>query len=96
MTSYAERFVDKDTLLVVLGDHEPAPLITGDSNSRAVPVHVISEDPALIQPFLDLGYISGTFPNAQQSAPTMDVFRNQFIRAFSEGPSPKVSLLTKD
>ena len=96
MTGYAERFVDKNTLLIVLGDHEPAPLITGDNTGRAVPVHVISADPALIRPFLDLGYASGTFPNLEQSAQKMDVFRNQFIRAFSGGPSPKISLLTKD
>ncbi len=35
-------------VFVVLGDHQPAPLLTGDGASPDVPVHVISDDPALL------------------------------------------------
>ncbi len=38
-----------DALVVVLGDHQPAPLVTGDDPSAAVPLHVIARDPALLQ-----------------------------------------------
>ena len=50
--SYAARFVDERTLLILVGDHQPAPLITGEGASRDVPMHVISGDPALLEPFL--------------------------------------------
>ena len=84
MIGYAERYVDNRTLLIVLGDHQPAPLITGDNSSRAVPVHVISDDPALVQPFLDWGFLRGALPDPDQPAPRMDAFRDWFVRAFSE------------
>ena len=87
MTSYAERFVDDETLLIVLGDHQPAPLITGDDASRAVPVHVISGDPVLVRPFTEWGFQPGAFPDPGQSARRMDAFRDWFVRAFSEAPS---------
>ena len=92
MIGYAERYVDDRTLLIVLGDHQAAPLITGDNASRAVPVHAISGDPALLQPFLDWGFKGGALPDPDQPAPGMDAFRDWFVRAFSEpatGPGPK-------
>ena len=84
MIGYAERYVDDRTLCIVLGDHQPAPLITGEGASRAVPVHVISRDPALLQPFLNWGFDSGALPDLDQPARRMDAFRDWFIRAFSE------------
>ena len=84
MTSYAERYVEEGTLLIVLGDHQAAPLIIGDGASRAVPVHVISRDPALVGPFLDWGFRRGALPDPDRPPPGMDAFRDWFIRAFSE------------
>ena len=84
MIGYAERYVDDRTLLIVLGDHQPAPMITGDNSSRAVLVHVISGDPALLQPFLDWGFKGGALPDPDHPAPRMDAFRDWFVRAFSE------------
>ena len=84
MTAYAERYVDDRTLLIVLGDHQPAPLITGDEAGRAVPVHVISGDPALVQPFIDWGFEMGGRPSVGAPTPRMDAFRDWFVRAFSE------------
>ena len=84
MTSYAEHYVDDRTLLIVLGDHQAAPLIIGDDASRAVPVHVISRDPALVQPFLDWGFQSGALPDPDRPPRGMDAFRDWFVRAFSK------------
>ena len=84
MIGYAERYVDERTLLIVMGDHQPAPLITGDDASRAVPVHVISGDAAMVQPFLDWGFEAGALPDPDHPSPGMDAFRDWFVRAFSE------------
>ena len=84
MASYAERYVDEGTLLIVLGDHQAAPLIIGDDASSAVPVHVISRDPGLVQPFLDWGFQSGALPDPDRPGPGMDAFRDWFVRAFSK------------
>ena len=84
MTSYAERYVDDRTLLIVLGDHQAAPLIIGEDASRAVPVHVISRDPELVQPFIDWGFRSGALPDPDRPPLGMDAFRDWFVRAFSK------------
>ena len=34
MAAYAARYVDENTILIALGDHQPAPLITGDDASE--------------------------------------------------------------
>ena len=59
---WAERVVDDKTLLIVLGDHQPAPLITGNNASAAVPVHIISGDPELLASFYTHGFVDGTMP----------------------------------
>ncbi len=62
LASYAAQFVDEQTLMIVVGDHQPAPLITGDDASRDVPIHVITGDPALLEPFRAWGLSSGMRP----------------------------------
>jgi len=86
MVAYAERHVDEHTLLVVLGDHQPAPLVTGDGASWEVPVHVISGDPALLAPFLEWGFVEGAWPNFDLEPEPLgvDFFRDWFVRAYSE------------
>jgi hypothetical protein len=81
--SYAARFVDDRTLLILVGDHQPAPLITGEGASRDVPMHVISGDPGLLEPFLDLGFAAGMRPAPDHAALRMDRFRDWFLAAFS-------------
>lgn len=87
MVSYAERYVDESTLLVLLGDHQPASLITGEGAPWNVPVHVISGDHALVEPFIDWGFVEGAWPPIEAESETMgvDYFRDWFIHAYS-GP----------
>lgn len=83
---WAERVVDDNTLLIVLGDHQAAPLITGDDASGAVPVHIISGDPALLAPFEARGFIPGTLPVLDQAAqaPRMSQLRHWLQSDFGE------------
>jgi hypothetical protein len=89
MADFAERFLDDRTLLVVLGDHQAAPWVTGASSSD-VPVHVIARDGALLEPFLGWGFRPGVFPDSDLSPPRMDGFRQWFVRAFSGDDSGPV------
>ena len=84
MVSYATLHVDESMLLIALGDHQAARLIIGNDANRAVPVHVISGDPELLQPFYDWGFKTGAFPDANRPPPKMDAFRKWFVRAFTE------------
>jgi len=86
VVAYAERHVDQNTLLIVLGDHQPAPLITGPDVTWEVPVHIVSGDPSLVEPFLTWGFIEGTRPDPAPTTTGMDYFRDWFVRAYS-GPT---------
>ncbi len=86
LASYAANFVDARTLLILVGDHQPAPLITGEDASRDVPIHVISGEPALLAPFLAWGFRAGMRPPADAAARRMDQFRDFFLGAFSTPP----------
>ncbi|MFN3616242.1 MAG: sulfatase, partial [Rubrimonas sp.] len=83
--SYAERLADGSALLVVLGDHEPAPFISGVSGFD-VPVHVIG--PAdLVDRFAALDWRPGLIPDPATPALRMDAMRDALLRALSGASS---------
>ena len=71
--SYAAEFADEKTLLIVLGDHQPAPVVTGPGAGSLVPIHVIARDPALLAPFERQGFEPGLLPG--EGAPTLPMAR---------------------
>lgn len=80
--------VDPGALVLVVGDHQPAPLITGPGASRAVPAHVFSGDPALLDAFSALGFVDGGMPGpapagGDAALPGMEAFRPFLLEAFS-------------
>jgi hypothetical protein len=83
LDSYITMFVDDDSLIIVLGDHQPVSEVTDNSPSWAVPVHVISRDPSLIAPFVARGYAPGMIPG--QALAPMAAFLVDFLRDFSAG-----------
>jgi hypothetical protein len=83
LQEYLTRYVTDDSLIIILGDHQPAPLITGEGASRSVPVHVISRDPELLAPFEEWGFIPGMAPKTGPATLPMEAFRDRFLAAFS-------------
>lgn len=91
LASYAIEHAGPDTVMIVLGDHQPAPLVTGEGASRDVPVHILSRDPAVIDKIADWGWTPGLLPAGTLAPWKMDAFRNRFVAAFSPGldvPAP--------
>lgn len=83
LTSYAVEHVDDSTLMIIVGDHQPAPLVTGEEATRDVPFHVVTGNPELLQPFLNWGLVPGMHPEEDAEVRRMDVFRDWFLEAFS-------------
>ncbi|MBW8282736.1 MAG: sulfatase-like hydrolase/transferase [Rhizobium sp.] len=79
---YIARF-GRDAVFVVLGDHQPAALVTGPDASRSVPVHIVSTDRALVEGFAAEGFGVGMTPDPQGPEPSMDSLRERLIRQFS-------------
>lgn len=80
---YAARIMGDHTLMVVLGDHQPAPIVTGPGTPRDVPVHVFSRDADLVARFRDWGFVDGLNPPATGPVAPMSTFRDAFARSFS-------------
>lgn len=82
MAQFAERFLDDRTLLVVAGDHQAAPWVTG-AEGADVPVHVMARSSDLIDPFVAWGFAPGPLPEPGRPTHRMDTFREWFVRAFT-------------
>ena len=73
---YAAHFLGPDDLLILLGDHQPAALITGHKAGPEVPVHVIAADDDLLEPFRQRGFVDGLVPDKTRESPGMDHLRD--------------------
>ncbi len=82
LVSYVETYGDDDLVLVFLGDHQPAPLVTGPDASRDVPITVVSRDPAVLDRTAGWGWTDGLKPGPQAPVRPMNTFRDQFLTAF--------------
>jgi hypothetical protein len=83
LASYAAEYVDEKTLLIVVGDHQPAPVVTGEGVTRDVPFHAVTGNSELLQPFLNWGLTPGMRPDETKPVRRMDAFRDWFLEAFS-------------
>jgi len=86
--AWARRYLGEEALLILLGDHPPAPLITGETDSRAVPVHLISADRALLDPFTAHGFRRGLEPPASVHG-RFDDLRGWLRGAFDAAPAAR-------
>ena len=85
LRGYLANYVRDDSLVIILGDHQPVSELTENSPSWAVPVHVMSRDPDLVAPFLARGYAYGMVPG--QSTFPMESFLMDFLSDYSGGAS---------
>lgn len=80
--NYLAQYVTGDTLIIILGDHQPNLKLTGPGESWSVPVHVISRNPRLLKPFRERGYMAGLFPDQGLPHAGMETFLPGFLRDF--------------
>ena len=85
--SFVQRYGDDDLVLVVLGDHQPATLVTGhDDPSHDVPISVIAHDPKVIDQIAGWSWQDGMLPSPQAPVWPMAAFRDRFLTAFGSSP----------
>ena len=84
IVSYTMTYGDENLVILVLGDHQPAPFVTSESESRDVPIHIISRDPKVMAAVQDWRWTKGMLPAANAPVWGMDALRDRFIAAFSK------------
>jgi phosphatidylglycerophosphate synthase len=85
--SFVRRYGDDELVLVVLGDHQPATVVSGQGAGHDVPISVIAHDPKVIDRIAGWGWQDGMSPSSHAPVWPMAAFRDRFLTAF--GPSPR-------
>jgi hypothetical protein len=79
---FLSAYADEDTVVIVLGDHQPATIVSGTGPGRDVPITVIAQDPAVIDRVEGWGWDPGMRPSDDAPVWRMDAFRDQLLAAF--------------
>ncbi|MGW5558218.1 sulfatase-like hydrolase/transferase [Micromonospora sp. NPDC003944] len=82
LISYVRTYGDDDLVFIVLGDHQPAAVVTGENASRDVPISIITRDRAVLDRISGWGWQDGLKPGPQAPVWRMDAFRDRFLTAF--------------
>jgi hypothetical protein len=88
LTSLLQNVDDPDLVVIALGDHQPAAIVSGAAStaSHDVPITVIARDPAVFAAISDWGWQSGLRPGDAAPVWRMDAFRDRLLAAFSPAP----------
>ena len=74
---------DRDLVMILVGDHQPPALVSGEGASWDVPVHVIAGRPALLDRLRDHGFADGLPPGGTTLA-RMDTLLPLLLDAFGD------------
>jgi phosphatidylglycerophosphate synthase len=89
LISYVQHYGNKNTVLIVLGDHQPWTVVSGAEPSHEVPISIIARDPAVLKRISGWGWTDGLKPSPRAPVWPMSAFRNRFLTAF--GTEPQIS-----
>jgi len=78
--SFVERYGTKNTVLIVLGDHQPARVV--EQAGHDVPITIIAHDPNVISRLTSWGWTDGMLPGSAAPVWPESAFRNRFLNAF--------------
>ena len=85
----------RDMLIVIVGDHPPAPFVGGEAPDRAVPVHLIAGDPAMLAAFAEAGWAAGAVADPAAPLLPMAALRGRLVDAYTP-PAPALSVRASD
>ncbi len=80
--SYVHRYGDHKLVMIMVGDHQPSPVVTGDDAGRDVPITIVAKDPAVISRTAGWGWSPGLRPADGAPVWRMDAFRSRFLATF--------------
>lgn len=80
---YMARY-GNNTLFVILGDHQPPSIINGWGKTADVPIHIISDDPALLERLTEAQWTKGMRPATALPSQPMESMREFLVQVFAE------------
>jgi hypothetical protein len=89
LISWVVNLQDEDLVLVLLGDHQPATLVSGPDASHKVPISLVASDPAVLDRTDAWNWQEGLLPSPTAPVWRMDASRERFLDVFSTTPGPQ-------
>lgn len=83
LISFVLTYGNDNLVVLALGDHQPAPIVSGDGAGRDVPVTIVSRDPAMTAAAAGWGWSTGLRPEPTAPVWRMDAFHHRFLDAFA-------------
>jgi phosphatidylglycerophosphate synthase len=87
LTSFVQHYGSKNLVMIMLGDHQPLPIVSGDHSNHDVPISIIAHDPKVLKQIGSWGWSPGLQPRANAPVWPMSAFRNNFLTAFDSHPA---------
>jgi hypothetical protein len=88
LVSFMETFQDDDLVVVAVGDHQPAAVVSGPNATHDVPITIIARDPDVLSRIASWGWQPGMLPNSSAPVWPMDAFRDRFMTAYGPQHAP--------
>jgi hypothetical protein len=79
---FLAAYADDDTVVIMLGDHQPATFVSGTDSGRDVPITVIAHDPDVLDRIAPWGWDPGLRPSDDAPVWRMDSFRDELLASF--------------
>ena len=83
LVSFMTTYGDDDLVVVMLGDHQPATIVSGEDAGHDVPISIIARDPAVLDAISGWGWDEGLRPEPDAPVWRMDAFRDRFLAAYA-------------
>ncbi len=83
LMSYVAQFGDENLVMLILGDHQPMPMVTGNTDNRDVLVHLVARDRSVLDAVAGWEWSPGMLPGAGAPVWRMDRVRDRILETFS-------------
>lgn len=81
--TFVTTYGDDDLVVVLVGDHQPATIVSGPDSGNDVPVALVARDPGVIGRISGWGWHRGLRPGPDAPVWRMDAFRDRFVAAYA-------------
>jgi hypothetical protein len=88
LISYVQHYGRKNLVLIVVGDEQPLPIVSGEGASHDVPISIIAHDPKVLNEIKSWGWSAGLRPSPHAPVWPMSAFRDRFLTAYGSTPAP--------
>jgi hypothetical protein len=82
LISFVQTYHDNNLVLILLGDHQPATIVSGPGAGHDVPITIIAHDPAVMDRISGWGWQNGMRPDSNAPVWPMDAFRDRLLTAY--------------